>query len=91
MGGITAEALDVATANFDDSFRRMPIETEDYEAQQQAAGHPPINDEELNARTFRGFTFDGDLPLESYDQQHHHHPSGRPPPDYTGSGRGGVR
>jgi len=91
MGGITAEALDVATANFDDSFRRMPIETEDYEAQQQAAGHPPINDEELNARTFRGFTFDGDLPLESYDQQHHHHPSGRPPPDYTGSGRGGGR
>lgn len=66
MGGITAEALDVATANFDDSFRRMPIETEDYEKQQQAAGHPPISEQELNAQTFRGFTFDGDLPPESY-------------------------
>jgi hypothetical protein len=57
MGNITAEALDVATANFDDSFRRMPIETEDYEKQQQAQGHPPISEKDLNAQTFRGFTF----------------------------------
>jgi serine/threonine protein kinase len=61
MGNITAEALDVATANFDDSFRRMPIETEDFEKQQQAQGHPPISEKDLNAQTFRGFTFDGDL------------------------------
>eukprot|EP00984_Skeletonema_dohrnii_P009157 scaffold3465_cov89-Skeletonema_dohrnii-CCMP3373.AAC.9 len=62
MGNITAEALDVATANFDDSFRRMPIETEDFEKQQQAQGHPPISEKDLNAQTFRGFTFDGDIP-----------------------------
>ena len=60
---ITAEALDVATANFDESFQRMPIETEDYEKQQQAAGHPPISEQELNDQTFRGFTFDGDIDL----------------------------
>merc|ERR1711971_1457796 len=82
LGGITAEALDVAMANFDDSFRRMPIETEDYEAQQQAAGHPPISEKELNAHTFRGFTFDGHLPPENHGQtQHHHHSTaGRQPP-----------
>lgn len=77
MGGITAEALDVATANFDDSFRRMPIETEDYENQQQAAGHPPISEKELNAGTFRGFTFDGDVPPDATGNQshqpHNHH------------------
>ena len=65
MGGIAAEVLDVATANFDETFRRMPIETEDYEKQQQAAGHAPITEKELNAQTFRGFTFDGDLPVEN--------------------------
>lgn len=60
MGQITMELLDVATENFDDTFRRMPIETEDYEKQQQAAGHAPITEKELNEKTFRGFTFDGD-------------------------------
>jgi serum/glucocorticoid-regulated kinase 2 len=80
---ITTEALDVATENFDDSFRRMPIETEDYERQQQAAGHPPISESELNSQTFRGFTYDGeegDLPPENNDQTHYYHPSGNPPP-----------
>jgi len=90
MGGITAEALDVATANFDDSFRRMPIETEDYESQQQAAGHAPISEQELNAQTFRGFTFDGDLPMENDSQMHHYHPSGKPPPGHPDNGGGGV-
>jgi len=95
MGGITAEALDVATANFDDSFKRMPIETEDYETQQQAAGHPPISENELNSLTFRGFTFDGDLPHESDDQthyQHQQHPSaGRPPSSgHHGASRGAA-
>mmetsp|Transcript_9051 Transcript_9051/g.19293 ORF Transcript_9051/g.19293 Transcript_9051/m.19293 type:complete len:978 (-) Transcript_9051:1439-4372(-) len=61
MGLITAEALDVATANFDDTFRRMPVETEDFEKKQQEAG-PPISESELNEQTFRGFTFDGDFP-----------------------------
>ena len=57
---MTAEVLDVATANFDESFQRMPIETEDYERRQAAAGHPPITEGELNEGTFRGFTFDGE-------------------------------
>lgn len=57
---MTAEALDAATANFDESFQRMPIETEDYERRQAAAGHPPITEGELNEGTFRGFTFDGE-------------------------------
>jgi serine/threonine protein kinase len=86
MGHITAEALDVATANFDEQFRRMPIETEDYEKQQQAVGHPPISEKELNDGTFRGFTFDGDLPPEhqqrNNEQMNHHHQQ-QPP------GRGG--
>ena len=75
MGSITIDALDVATANFDDSFKRMPIETEDYENEQQAAGHLPISESELNSQTFRGFTFDGGLPLENTtddDQQTHY-------------------
>lgn len=69
MGNITAEALDVATANFDDSFRRMPIETEDYEKEQQAKGHAPISEKDLNAQTFRGFTFDGDIPPQEEPSQ----------------------
>ncbi|KAL7522067.1 hypothetical protein ACHAWX_006758 [Stephanocyclus meneghinianus] len=78
MGQITAELLDVATENFDDTFRRMPIETEDYEKLQQASGHAPITEKELNSQTFRGFTFDGDGFLEDdvhhqYDQQQHEH------------------
>ncbi|KAL7529901.1 hypothetical protein ACHAXR_008276 [Thalassiosira sp. AJA248-18] len=52
----------------------MPIETEDYETQQQAAGHAPISENDLNAGTFRGFTFDGDLPPENNQT---HHPPGR--------------
>lgn len=78
MGQITAELLDVATENFDDTFRRMPIETEDYEKLQQASGHAPITEKELNSQTFRGFTFDGDGFLEDdahhqYDQEQHEH------------------
>lgn len=69
MGQITMELLDVATENFDDTFRRMPIETEDYEKQQQAAGHAPITEKELNEKTFRGFTFDGDEVMDSELQQ----------------------
>jgi serine/threonine protein kinase len=68
MGHITMELLDVATENFDDTFRRMPIETEDYEKQQQAAGHAPITEKELNEQTFRGFTFDGEGLLDEMQQ-----------------------
>ena len=88
MGAISAEALDMATANFDESFQRMPIETEDYERQQQAAGHAPISDQELNEKTFRGFTYDGDLPPPEYgDDQSSPE---RPPPRGGGDGGGIV-
>ena len=74
MGQITMELLDVATENFDETFRRMPIETEDYEKHQQAAGQAPITEQDLNEQTFRGFTFDGDelmddAPQHSQQQQ----------------------
>ncbi|KAL7554842.1 hypothetical protein ACHAWF_018407 [Thalassiosira exigua] len=55
----------------------MPLETEDYERQQQAAGHAPISEKELNAGTFRGFTFDGDLPTSN--EQLHQPPARKPP------------
>ena len=68
----------------------MPIETEDYERQQQAAGHAPISDQELNEREdfYRGFTYDGDLPPpENGDDQSS---PGRPPPRGGGDGGGIV-
>eukprot|EP00804_Cyclotella_cryptica_P027425 CCRYP_008841-RA/>CCRYP_008841-RA protein AED:0.44 eAED:0.44 QI:0/-1/0/1/-1/0/1/0/117 len=46
----------------------MPIETEDYEKMQQASGHAPITEKELNSQTFRGFTFDGEGFLEDEGQ-----------------------
>jgi hypothetical protein len=49
--------LDAATANFDNTFTRMPVETED-------RTHDDISDEgeieELHEDTFVGFTFDDD-------------------------------
>jgi serine/threonine protein kinase len=89
MGQITMELLDVATENFDDTFRRMPIETEDYEKQQLAAGHSPITEKELNEQTFRGFTFDGDELVGDEEQraqwqrqQEHHNTQIQPQPLY---------
>jgi hypothetical protein len=79
--------LDVATVNFDDTFRRMPIETEDYEKQQQASGHAPITQDELNHSTFRGFTFDGDIPVDGSQQQQGQWtlPRNPLPPEYDAS------
>jgi len=49
--------LDAATANFDNTFTRMPVETDD-----QGAGDPSESEdsllEELHEDTFVGFTFD---------------------------------
>lgn len=46
--------LDAATANFDNTFTRMPVETED-----NTANNSDEDDlEELNEDTFLGFTFD---------------------------------
>jgi len=44
--------LEAATANFDNTFTRMPVESEDH------GDHSDVGDEELNADTFVGFTFD---------------------------------
>lgn len=58
MGRISAEALDVATACFDDTFKRMAVETEDYASEQQQHSDNAIPDDVLNEKTFSGFTFD---------------------------------
>lgn len=48
--------LDTATQNFDNQFTRMPVDSEDPTPFDPIAeGIPP---EELNERTFRGFSFD---------------------------------
>lgn len=51
---MNAKDLDVATQNFDGQFTRMPVESED--ASQLL---PEDVTTELNAETFRGFSFDG--------------------------------
>jgi serum/glucocorticoid-regulated kinase 2 len=50
--------LEAATANFDSTFTRMPIESED----QGQDAHSDEGDDELNEETFLGFTFDGKDP-----------------------------
>lgn len=51
--------LDAATANFDNTFTRMPVETDD-----KAASSDDEAFEELNADTFVGFTFDDEKDRE---------------------------
>jgi serum/glucocorticoid-regulated kinase 2 len=54
-GELQTHELDAATANFDNAFTRMPVESEDHHglSEEDAALA-----EELNADTFVGFTFD---------------------------------
>jgi serum/glucocorticoid-regulated kinase 2 len=71
--------LDAATANFDNTFTRMPLETED------DIGNNSDDDdlEELNEDTFLGFTFDdkdteefeGSLPARQRTHHYNHHKS----------------
>ena len=55
--------LDAATANFDNTFTRMPVETDDHPDAHDGGG---ANDaellEELHEDTFVGFTFDDQPP-----------------------------
>mmetsp|Transcript_1461 Transcript_1461/g.1965 ORF Transcript_1461/g.1965 Transcript_1461/m.1965 type:complete len:642 (-) Transcript_1461:393-2318(-) len=55
------DALDAATANFDNQFTRMKVDTD--EGPQDNNNHPDNDEndaaEELHANTFVGFTFDG--------------------------------
>jgi serum/glucocorticoid-regulated kinase 2 len=57
MENMNSNELDAATANFDNTFTRMPVETED-------RTHDDLSDEgeieELHEDTFVGFTFDDD-------------------------------
>jgi serum/glucocorticoid-regulated kinase 2 len=63
FGGVTSSKaeqmgdkdLDAATANFDNTFTRMPVDTEDNSAD---AAENEAAMEELHANTFVGFTFD---------------------------------
>jgi len=54
------DALDAATANFDNQFTRMKVDTD--EVHQDSTGNNEADEngaEELHANTFVGFTFDG--------------------------------
>ena len=53
MNGIHSHDLDAATANFDNTFTRMPVETDTHEEENEEAEM-----EELHEDTFIGFTFD---------------------------------
>jgi serum/glucocorticoid-regulated kinase 2 len=63
FGGVTSSKaeqmgdkdLDAATANFDNTFTRMPVDTEDISAD---AAADEAGMEELHANTFVGFTYD---------------------------------
>jgi len=56
---LNTETLDAATANFDKAFTRMPVETEENpEIALSDAGSFDGSGEELNEKTFTGFTFD---------------------------------
>jgi len=54
--------LDAATANFDNTFTKMPVNSEDLHAGQASnndgGGHGGDGSEELHENTFVGFTFD---------------------------------
>ena len=52
--------LDAATANFDNTFTRMPVETDDHPDAQDGANDAELL-EELHEDTFVGFTFDDQL------------------------------
>eukprot|EP00543_Licmophora_paradoxa_P003942 CAMPEP_0202444974 /NCGR_PEP_ID=MMETSP1360-20130828/3876_1 /ASSEMBLY_ACC=CAM_ASM_000848 /TAXON_ID=515479 /ORGANISM="Licmophora paradoxa, Strain CCMP2313" /LENGTH=267 /DNA_ID=CAMNT_0049061083 /DNA_START=431 /DNA_END=1230 /DNA_ORIENTATION=- len=67
------DALDAATANFDNTFTRMPVDTEDHHAADTngAAGDANLHDE-LHEHTFVGFTFD----MENKDAPQQ--PAGKP-------------
>ncbi len=64
---INACDLDAAVQNFENQFTRMPVDSEDHGSQHQAEELAALS--ELNADTFRGFSYDGkEHPLEIMNQ-----------------------
>lgn len=57
-GQMTADALDAATANFDNTFTRMPVDTEDNVNEPHDSADEGDGCEELHENTFLGFTYD---------------------------------
>jgi serine/threonine protein kinase len=56
MSGVVDDnQLEAATANFDNTFTRMPVESEDHTNSSEVDD----SEEELNEQTFLGFSFDG--------------------------------
>lgn len=83
--------LDAATANFDNTFTRMPVETDDHpEGGNNSDGEDM---EELHEDTFVGFTFDDNdreemaaiqqQQLQSRQRTHHLETGDAPPPQTT--------
>ena len=74
--------LDAATANFDNTFTRMPVNTDEGAEQQLDDAEAA---EQLNEDTFVGFTFDdidrqAEPPVAGRQRtQHHHEPAPHQP------------
>lgn len=77
-------SLDAATANFDKAFTRMPVETEDIPGEDNPDSESCEGSEELNEKTFTGFTFDDALEAKKNRKQltntHRKHHRGIPIP-----------
>jgi len=61
---IKSSDLDVATANFDKEFLRMPVDS--VEHKEETSYHEEVDSEELNESTFTGFTFDEQCSTTSF-------------------------
>jgi serum/glucocorticoid-regulated kinase 2 len=55
-GALDHNELEAATANFDNTFTRMPVESVDHPNQDESEA---ADEDELNEETFLGFSFDG--------------------------------
>jgi len=85
VAGMTSKELDVATANFDKSFTRMPVETVDVTGDPTHQGEENEDDEtassQLNTDTFIGFTFDENNPAPANASDYPY----QPPSDFPSS------
>lgn len=61
---IKSSDIDIATANFDKQFLRMPVDS--VEHKEENGYHEEVDSEELNENTFSGFTFDEHCSTNSF-------------------------